>query len=189
MEPVFFESAAAFRAWLHNNHEHATELWVAYYKKGSGKAGITWAESVDQALCYGWIDSVRKSLDTDSYANRFTPRKRNSVWSAVNLRRVQELIELGLMQPAGLAAFDARDPEKTNRYSFEREAVAFDASQEKRFQENPAAWQYFQAQTASYRKTATWWVVSAKREETRAKRLESLIADSAAGLRIAMLRR
>ena len=145
---------------------------------------MTWPESVDQALCFGWIDGVRRSIDEDSYSIRFTPRRPNSIWSAVNLKKAEALIEQGLMRPAGQRAFDARDPAKTNRYSFEQQHIAFDADSEKEFRRNRGAWKFFQAQPPGYRKVATFWVMSAKQQATRARRLARLIDTSAAGLRI-----
>jgi uncharacterized protein YdeI (YjbR/CyaY-like superfamily) len=189
MEPTFFATPAALRRWFNKHHASARELWVGYYRKGTGRPSITWPQSVDQALCFGWIDGIRKSVDDDSYKIRFTPRKPKSNWSAVNLKRAQELIEQGLMQPAGLTVFQARDVQKSNQYSFERDAVEFDAAQLALFRANRRAWAFFQAQPPGYRKTCTWWVLSAKQEATRGKRLAVLIADSAAGQRIAPLRR
>lgn len=185
----YFATPAALRRWLERNHESARELWVGFYKKASGKPSITWPEAVDQLLCFGWIDGIRKSVDGMSYAIRVTPRRRGSLWSAVNTRRVQELIELGLMCPAGAKAFSERDEERAGRYSFERENVKLSAAQTKQFRASPGAWRFFQSQPPGYRKTATWWVVSAKQETTRRKRLTTLIADSASGRRIAPLRR
>jgi uncharacterized protein YdeI (YjbR/CyaY-like superfamily) len=144
---------------------------------------------VEQALCFGWIDGVRKSRGDDSYVIRFTPRKRGSIWSAKNLGTMKRLLAEGLVHPSGRAVYDARDAARTERYSFEREHVAFDARQEEEFRRNERAWEFFQSQPPSYRKPATWWVLSAKREETRARRLATLIADSAAGLRIKEMRR
>jgi uncharacterized protein YdeI (YjbR/CyaY-like superfamily) len=182
--PTFFATPAQFRAWLEEHHATETELLVGFYKKGSGKPSITWPESVDEALCYGWIDGVRRSLGDDAYTIRFTPRKKRSVWSNVNIRRAGELIEAGRMRPAGLAAFEARTGERSGVYSFEQkdqERVVFTEAQARQFQADPKAWEFFQAQPPWYRRTATWWVISAKKEETRAKRLATLIADSAAG--------
>lgn len=187
--PTFFSTPAEFRAWLERNHATARELLVGFYKKGSGKPSMTWPESVDQALCFGWIDGVRRSLGDDAYTIRFTPRKAGSVWSAVNTKRATELIELGLMHPAGLAAFEKRDERKTRQYSFERENVALEPAHEERFRANARAWEFFQRQPPGYRRTAAWWVLSAKREATRETRLATLIADSEAGRRIAPLRR
>lgn len=188
-DPLFFATPADLRRWLEDHHDSATELWVGLHKKGSGHASITWPELVDQLLCFGWIDGVRKSLDADRYVIRTTPRRPGSLWSAVNRRRVPALIEAGLMHPAGLAAWNARDDEKSRRYSFERDDVGLGDAYEAEFRRHPAAWDFFQAQPPGYRKTATWWVISAKREETRLRRLRTLIEDSAAGLRIKELRR
>ena len=180
--PQFFASPALFRAWLHANHEHAAELVVGFYKKGSGKPSITWPESVDEALCYGWIDGIRHSIDDDSYTIRFTPRRPMSNWSNVNIAKVGELQRLGRMMPPGLAAWARRSPEKSGVYAFERrDAAAFDAATERRFRRHPEAWRYFQAQPAGYRRLATHYVVSAKRPETRERRLSALIEHSALG--------
>ena len=190
MEPVFFPTPADFREWLQRHHQSERELLVGFYKKGSGRPSITWPESVAEALCFGWIDGVRRSIDDESYTIRFTPRKRGSIWSAVNMRLAEELIRDGRMQPAGLAAWEARDPAKSAVYSFEqKEAAQLPAEAEARFQANVQAWSFWQAQPPGYRKTAVHWVVSARREETRARRLQTLIDDSAAGQRIALLRR
>lgn len=189
MTPTFFATPADLRRWLKQHHKNAPELWVGFHKKGTGRPSITWPESVDEALCFGWIDGIRKSLGADSYVIRFTPRKKGSTWSTVNTRRVAELIRDGGMLPAGLEAFEARDPKRSGIYSFEREAAMFDAAQLKLFKANKTAWKFWESQPPGYRKIATYWVVSAKQEETRAKRLATLIADSAAGVRIAQLRR
>jgi uncharacterized protein YdeI (YjbR/CyaY-like superfamily) len=190
MQPTFFASPADFRRWLVRHHASERELWVGFYKKGSGRPSLTWPESVDEALCFGWIDGVRKSLDAESYVIRFTPRKLGSTWSNVNTRRAQELIRTRRMKPAGLLAFKARDPEKAGRYSFEqRSHPRLDSSAEARFRANAAAWRFFEAQPPGYRRIALWWIVSAKQEATRERRLDTLIADSAAGRRIAQLRR
>ncbi|HEX6307420.1 MAG TPA: YdeI/OmpD-associated family protein [Longimicrobiales bacterium] len=188
-EPQFFPTAAAFRAWLHAHHADAPELWVGFWKVGTGRPSLTWQESVAEALCYGWIDGVRRSIDADSYRIRFTPRRPRSVWSGVNIATAEALIAAGRMQPAGLAAFQARDPTRSNRYSFEQGKVGLDPKREREFRRNAAAWSFFQSQPPSYRKPAIWWVESAKREETRARRLRTLIEDSAAGRRIAPMRR
>jgi uncharacterized protein YdeI (YjbR/CyaY-like superfamily) len=190
MPPLFFASAAGFRRWLMQHHASERELWVGFYKKGSRRASITWPESVDEALCFGWIDGVRKTLDEQSYMIRFTPRKKGSIWSDVNTRRAQALVRSGRMQPPGLRAFKARDPEKAGRYSFEqRPAPQLGEAAEARFRANAEAWRFFQSQPPGYRKIATWWVVSAKQESTRERRLQILIDDSAAGRRIGPLRR
>ena len=189
IKPAFFATPAAFRQWLKKNHASTAELWVGFHKKGTGTMSITWPESVDQALCFGWIDGLRKSLNAESYVIRFTPRKPTSIWSAVNTKRARELIRLELMQPAGLRAFKGRDAKKTNRYSFERNRVTLGRPYEKLFRTNRSAWEFFKAQAPWYRKTATWWVMSAKQEPTRRRRLETLISDSGAGRRIGPLRR
>jgi uncharacterized protein YdeI (YjbR/CyaY-like superfamily) len=188
--PTFFATPAELRAWLEAHHATVPELLVGFYKKGSGKPSITWPQSVDEALCFGWIDGVRRSLGDDAYSIRFTPRKRRSIWSVVNVRRARELTDEGRMRPAGLAAFEARTEERSGVYSFEqKDQVAFDEAQARRFQFDASAWDFFQAQPPWYRRTATWWVISAKKEETRAKRLATLIEDSAAGRTIRELHR
>ena len=186
----FFSSPLKFRAWLERHHESAAELWVGFHKKRSGKPSITWPESVDQALCFGWIDGIRKGVDGDSYAIRFTPRKRTSTWSAVNIRRVKELKRMGLMQPAGGRAFEARADENSAIYAYEqRQHPTLEPALERKFKTSKRAWQFFQAQPPGYRKLATWWVVSAKKEETRLKRLAVLMEDCANGRRLAQLAR
>jgi len=185
----FFASASKFRQWLAANHERATELWVGFYKKGSGKPSLTWPESVDEALCFGWIDGIRKGVDDISYTIRFTPRRPRSIWSAVNVKRAQELTKLGLMQPAGLAAFQKRREDRSRVYAYEQQERMLDEAYEKKLRANNKAWAFFQTQPAWYQRTASWWVISAKKEETRLKRLATLIADSAAGRTIAPLTR
>jgi uncharacterized protein YdeI (YjbR/CyaY-like superfamily) len=183
--PRFFATAGAFRAWLCGNHDRSSELLVGFYRKGSGKRSITWPESVDEALCYGWIDGVRRSLDDDSYTIRFTPRKPRSIWSNVNIAKVQALLAVGRMMPAGVAAWERRDPARSGIYLFERsDTVAFDAAATRQFKANRAAWTFFQAQPPGYRRLATHYVVSAKRPDTRARRLAALIAHSASGERL-----
>lgn len=190
MKPTFFETAVAFRRWLKQHHETAAELWVGFHKRHTGRPSLTWPQSVDEALCFGWIDGVRKKLDEESYVIRFTPRKSRSIWSAVNTRRMQELMAAGRVQPAGIRAYEQRDPARSGVYSFEqREHARLGPEHEKQFRANTRAWAFFEAQPPGYRKVAVFWVVSAKREETRAKRLRTLIEDSAAGQRIALLRR
>lgn len=189
VKPTFLTTPGDFRQWLRKNHASVTELWVGFHKKGTGKPSMSWPESVDQALCFGWIDGLRKSCDSESYMIRFTPRKSTSTWSAVNTKRAQELIRLGLMQPAGKKAFEGRDAKMSKLYSFEQKSATLGTAYEKQFQTNRNAWQFFQSQPPWYRKTATWWVVSAKQEATRQKRLAVLISDSEAGRRIAPLRR
>jgi uncharacterized protein YdeI (YjbR/CyaY-like superfamily) len=180
MTPKFFATPARFRAWLEKHHAMAGELLVGFYKRGSGRPSITWPEAVDQALCFGWIDGVRKRIDDVSYTIRFTPRKPSSTWSAINIRRMGELTKLGLMQPAGTHAFGHRSEAKSAIYAYEqREAARLDPAAEKTFRANKRAWTFFQSRAPWYQRTATHWVVRAKKEETRAKRLATLIEDSA----------
>jgi len=183
----FFRSAAEFRRWLEANHATATEIVVGFHKKASGRGGITYPEAVEEALCFGWIDGVRRGIDDVSYSNRFTPRTPRSVWSAVNIRHVERLIAEGRMRPAGLAAFERRDPERSAVYSFEQADATLDAAQERRFKANRRAWAFWTAQPKGYRRTASWWVISAKREETRDRRLATLIDHSADGQRLPAL--
>ncbi|ANY69533.1 bacteriocin-protection protein [Paenibacillus sp. BIHB 4019] len=180
---IFFESPAEWRSWLEQNHEQETMLWVGFRKKSSGKRSMSWPESVDEALCFGWIDGIRKSIDEESYKIRFTPRKKGSIWSAVNMQRVPELTAGGLMHPAGLAAYERRKEAKSAVYAYEQkpEHIALAPAEEAAFREQEAAWSYFQKQRATYQKSALWWVISAKKEETRSKRLRTLIDDSAMG--------
>jgi uncharacterized protein YdeI (YjbR/CyaY-like superfamily) len=190
MEPTFFETPEQFRSWLHANHLAAGELWVGFYKVGTGRPSITWRQSVDEALCVGWIDGIRKRLDDDSYVIRFTPRKPGSNWSAINIRRMGELEAEGRVLPAGAAAFARRRDDKSAIYSYERRHTAeLPAEYEERFRANPAAWDFFQSQPPWYRRTSTHWVISARKEETREKRLSTLIDDSANGRTIAQLTR
>ena len=190
MDVTFFPTPADFRQWLSANHQTVPELWVGYYKKDSGRPSITWPESVDQALCFGWIDGIRKSIDGESYKIRFTPRRKDSIWSAVNIKRVGELTEQGLMQPAGLHAFAQRKQDKSVLYAYEQRAnPQLEEAHEQQFRANEKAWAYFQSQPLGYRKTAVWWIISAKKEETRLKRLTTLIADSENGRPLAQLNR
>lgn len=190
MGPIFFATSLEWRSWLERNHAAATELWVGFYKRGTGHASITWPESVDQALCFGWIDGVRRSLGEESYVIRFTPRRPGSRWSRVNLKRIEELEALGLVHPAGRAVHAARDRKRAGTYSYEqRDQARLTPGQEREFKRNKAAWKYFQAQAPGYRKTAIYWVASASKEETRARRLATLIADSAAGRPVGPLNR
>ncbi|MBP7687354.1 MAG: YdeI/OmpD-associated family protein [Thermoflexales bacterium] len=179
MSPTFFPTPADFRRWLQAHHATEKELLVGFYKTGSGQPSITWPESVDQALCFGWIDGLRKRVDDERYTIRFTPRKPTSTWSAVNIKRVEELTQLGLMTPAGLKAFEARQANKSGIYSYEQRTAELPPAYDKVLKANRAAWTFFQAQPASYRKAAMWWIVSAKQETTRLKRLEQLIDLSA----------
>jgi uncharacterized protein YdeI (YjbR/CyaY-like superfamily) len=185
-DPIWFPSPEAFRAWLAAHHATEREVVVGYWKKGTGKPSLTWPESVDEALCFGWIDGVRHGVDEERYTIRFTPRKPTSIWSAVNVARVEALRSEGRMQPSGEAAYARRTAERTAVYAFERAEASLGAY-EVDLQANAAAWAFWTAQPAGYRKTATWWVISAKKEETRRSRLATLIADSAAGRRLAQL--
>ncbi|HZM86589.1 MAG TPA: YdeI/OmpD-associated family protein [Blastocatellia bacterium] len=179
----FFKTPADFRKWLEKNRESSKELIVGFYKKASGRPSITWPESVDQALCFGWIDGIRRTIDDVSYQIRFTPRRQGSIWSSVNIKRVEELTRDGLMHPAGLKAFEARKEYKSGIYAYEQRSAELPPAYEKRLKQNKAAWEFFQAQPAWYRKQAFWYVVSAKREETRLKRLEKLIEQYSQGRR------
>lgn len=181
--PHFF-SAAEFRAWLDEHHASEVAVLVGYYKKGTGRPSMTWSESVDEALCYGWIDGVRKSLDAERYVIRFSPRKAVSIWSNVNIAKVKLLIETGRMRPAGLAAWARRDEIRSGIYSFERKTAALGDAQEALFRKNRRAWSFFEAQPPYYKRVASHYVSSAKREETREKRLAALIAHSARGERL-----
>jgi len=184
---AFFKSLAEFRRWLVKNHAAVTELWVGFYRKDSGKGGITYQEALDEALCFGWIDGLKKKVGEDSYTHRFTPRKARSIWSAVNTKRAEELRGLGRMAPAGLKAFAAREANRSGIYSFENKPRQLDRAYEQKFKANTKAWEFFQAQPPGYRRTAAWWIVSAKKEETRWRRLEQLMHDSALGQRIGVL--
>ena len=189
-KPTFFATPGEFGRWLDRHHASEKELLVGFYKKKTGKANMTWPESVDEALCFGWIDGVRRSLGEESYTIRFTPRKERSNWSAVNVRRVAELTKEGRMRPAGMKAFEQRAAEKTGIYAYENKHLAeLDGAQRRRFRANKKAWDYFRTRPEWYRKTATWWVISAKREETRERRLEELIETSEKGETIRPLTR
>ena len=193
MKPTFFATPADFRAWLERNHETTPELLVGFYKKGSGRPSITWPESVDEALCFGWIDGVRRTIDDESYSIRFTPRRARSIWSNVNVNRVAELTKLGRMHPAGLRAFEARDPKRSGIYAYEgprrQEFETLSPAYEKKFKANAKAWAFFEAQPPSYKRVISRYVMSAKKEETQLKRLARLIDDSAKGRRVGMLER
>lgn len=185
MEAEFFDTPAELRAWFEQHHETAPELFVGYWKKGSGQAGVTHPQAIEQALCFGWIDSIGRGIDDKRYQVRFTPRRKGSVWSAVNVAKVAELTEAGLMRPAGLRAFEQRKPDRVAVYSYEQPADAvLDDEQTALFQADEAAWQWFSEQRPSYRRAAVHWVVSAKRADTRQRRLAQLIADSAAGRKV-----
>ena len=187
---VFFTEPAEFHTWLEENHDGVAKLWVGFHKKATRRPSLTWPEAVDEALCFGWIDGIRRSLGDESYTIRFTPRKARSTWSAVNIERAKELVAAGRMRPAGLAAFEARSDDRSAIYAYEqRHAAKLPPQAEREFRADEHAWAFFHAQPPWYRKTAIWWVVSAKREETRAKRLRTLIEDSAAGRRLRHLSR
>lgn len=181
MKAKFFSTQQKFRKWLKSNHENKEKLWVGYYKVATGLPSMTWSESVDQALCYGWIDGLRKSIDEKSYMIRFTPRRPNSTWSATNIKKVDELTEKGLMRPAGIKAAKNRSSKKSKLYSFEQKNVKLGKNYEKKIRDNDKAWQFFSSLTPSAKKMSTWWVMSAKKEETRFRRLEILIKHSAKG--------
>jgi uncharacterized protein YdeI (YjbR/CyaY-like superfamily) len=183
-EPRFFASAADWRAWLEQHHDTETELLVGFVKVTTGNANMTWSESVDQALCFGWIDGVRRRIDDRSYSIRFTPRKPASIWSAVNIKKIEALRDAGHLAEAGERAFASRSERKSAIYSYEREAGSLSEKQTAQFHATPGAWSFFNQQAAWYRRNATHWVIGAKREETRARRLQQLIADSAEGRRL-----
>lgn len=184
---IFFESSAELRAWFEANHETAPELWVGYHRKRTGRPTITWQDLVDQELCFGWIDSVRYRLGEDQSAQRVTPRRKGSIWSAINIRRFQELEKMGLVHPSGRAAFAKRDEARSRVYSYENWPQKLDATSEKEFRRNKAAWRFFEEQPPSYRRVAAYRVLSAKREETKKRRLEQLIEASARGERLGQL--
>jgi uncharacterized protein YdeI (YjbR/CyaY-like superfamily) len=186
---IFFESAADLRAWFEANHNTASELWVGFHNRRSGRPSITWNELVDQELCFGWIDSVRYRLDESRSAQRVTPRRKRSVWSGVNVRRFEELDSLGVVHPHGLAVFRARDESRSGIYAYENRHVGLGPEMEKKFRAHPDAWEFYARQAPWYRRTAAYWVVSARRGATREKRLQTLIDDSAAGRRLRQLAR
>ncbi len=190
MNPLFFASPSELRNWFEKHHEATQELWVGFYKTSSGKPSVTWPEAVDQALCFGWIDGVRKGIDDLSYTIRFTPRRPHSNWSSVNVKRVGELIKLGLMQPVGLKTFQERDQNKSEVYSYEqRKNSQLDPAYENQLRANKKAWEFFQSRPPSYQQPATWWVMSASQEETRLKRLAILIECSEQGRTVPPLTR
>jgi uncharacterized protein YdeI (YjbR/CyaY-like superfamily) len=182
--PLFFTTPAEFRNWLKRNHALTLELWVGYYKKNSGKPSITWPESVDEALCFGWIDGIRKRVDHFSYKIRFTQRRPQSVWSVVNIKRAEALMAAGRMLPPGVKAFAARKENRSGIYSYEQCRDQLEEPYNSKLRKNPAAWNFFQAQPPGYRKRLGWWIVSAKQEETRLKRLEKLVKNFSAGKRL-----
>ena len=190
MDPIFFEKPSELRAWLDRNHATERELLVGAYKKATGKPSLTWPEIVDEALCFGWIDGIRRGIDDESWSIRLTPRKPTSNWSSVNIKRVAELERQGRMTAAGRAAFERRSEERSGIYSYEqRKTAKLDREQKREFKASPEAWAFFQSQAPSYRRTAIYWVTTAKREETRRKRLATLIEDSANGRRLRHLTR
>jgi uncharacterized protein YdeI (YjbR/CyaY-like superfamily) len=184
MSPIFFSNQNEFRDWLDKNHKKERELWVGYYRVATGKPSMTWSESVDQALCFGWIDGIRKKVDDESYSIRFTPRKPGSKWSKINIAKVEEMIKQGLMKPAGLEAYKLRKENKSGIYSFENEIKDLPEEYVEIFKKNTEAWEFYSLQTASYRRTITHWVLSAKQEKTRISRLARLIFESEAQNRI-----
>jgi uncharacterized protein YdeI (YjbR/CyaY-like superfamily) len=190
VKPIFFPTPETFRTWLAANHAKAGEVLVGYHKVATGKPSLTWPQSVDQALCFGWIDGVRRSLGPEGYTIRFTPRRARSIWSAINTKRFAALRKQGLVSAAGAAAFAQRHAARSGVYSFEQKKPArLPAADEKTFRANRKAWSFFQARAPWYQRAAIWWVVSAKKPETRERRLRTLIADSAAGRTIAPLTR
>lgn len=187
MKPVFFKTQSELHKWLKKNSGKETELSIGFYKVSSGKKGITNKEALDEALAFGWIDGIRHSIDEESYKNRYTPRRRGSNWSNINIKRVKELIKLGLMQPKGLEEFEKRDKKKTGSYSFENKKPGLSAEFVKKFKTNKKAWKYFSIKAPWYKRTSSHWVMSAKKEETRLRRLETLIKDSENNRDIALL--
>jgi len=185
MKPKFFNSRERFREWLERHHASAKEILVGFHKKNSGKKSITYAEALDEALCFGWIDGVRRNFDETSYTIRFTPRKPRSIWSLVNVRHVERLQKEGRMHPAGTAAFERRTPERTGIYSFENRPRELSAEFQKEFRKNKPAWEFFQKQPPGYKRLMSFWVMSAKKEETRIARLKRLIESSAKRERVA----
>src|SRR5258707_13858074 len=184
MKIKYFKSTQDFRRWLEKHHAITQELWVGYYKKSSQQPSITWPESVDQALCFGWIDGIRKGVDEISYQIRFTPRRRGSIWSAINIKRAKELVRQKQMRPTGLKAFAARIENKSGIYSYEQRSAELKQPYAKLLKKNKAAWNFFENQSPSYRKMIGWWIISAKREETRMARLAKLISETAKGKRL-----
>jgi uncharacterized protein YdeI (YjbR/CyaY-like superfamily) len=181
MEPRFFKSGAEFGKWLDKHGAREAELLLGFYSLRASKKGITYKQALDEALCAGWIDGLRKNFDEESYTIRFTPRKAKSNWSAINIARVEELKAQGLMKPAGLAAYEKREEKRSRIYSYENQPKALDPASQKRFKANPKAWAFFTAQRPSYQRLTAFWVLDAVKEETRAKRLQTLINDSEQG--------
>jgi uncharacterized protein YdeI (YjbR/CyaY-like superfamily) len=189
MEVEFFASPEDFNKWLDENHNKLSEQWVGFYKVKTGIPSITWPQSVDEALCYGWIDGLRKSIDEKSYKIRFTPRRSKSIWSAVNIQKIAELTKLGKMKSAGIEAFNKLDKEKAKVYSFEQKNIVLDEAFEQKIKANKKAWNFFQSLPPSVKKPSILWVMSAKREDTKLRRLNILIESSEQGLRVPPLRR
>jgi uncharacterized protein YdeI (YjbR/CyaY-like superfamily) len=190
MEPIFFKSPQEFYDWLEEHHESESEVYVGMHKKHTGKRAMSWSEAVDQALCFGWIDGRANAIDEDSYMQRFTPRRPGSNWSEINIAKVAKLTEQGLMRPSGLRAFEARTDARSGQYTYEeRDQARLTEEHERRFRANAAAWAYWEARPQGYRRDATFWVMSAKRQETRERRLNQLIEDCASGQHIKPLRR
>ena len=187
MKPTFFNSPAKFREWLEQNHDRATELLLGFHKKSSGKKSVTYAEALDEALCFGWIDGVRRNLDETSYTIRFTPRKPRSIWSLVNVNHVERLKKEGRMHAAGLAAYERRDPERTGIYAFENRPRQLSPAYEKTFRENKKAWKFFEETPPSFKRTTIYWIMSAKKEETQLRRLKHVIENSEKGVRSGVL--
>ena len=183
----FFRSGSEFRKWLEKNHSKSDELWIGFYRKDSGRGGMSYPQALDEALCYGWIDGIRKKLDERSYTTRFTPRKPKSIWSNVNIKHIARLTRDGRMMPAGIAAYSARDDSRTGVYSFERTIAELEPLMIGEFKRTPGAWKYFEAQPPYYRRIASWWVISARKDETRARRLAKLIEHSARKERLPQL--
>ncbi|MCE3075704.1 YdeI/OmpD-associated family protein [Chryseobacterium gwangjuense] len=184
MSATFFPTPQEFRNWLEKNHQNEKELLVGFFKVGTKKPSITWSESVDQALCFGWIDGVRKSIDDESYSIRFTPRKSTSIWSAINIKKIEDLTKAGLMTPEGLKAFELRKEEKSGIYSHEKELATLNPEFEKQFKANKKAWEFFNNQAPSYKKVMLHWIMQAKQEKTRLSRLEKTIRESELGKRV-----
>ena len=184
MKATFFATPQEFRKWLEQHHQTETELIVGFYKVKSGKSSMTWSESVDQALCFGWIDGIRRTIDSDSYSIRFTPRRRTSIWSPINIKKVEDLAREGLMKPEGLKAFSHRKEDQSGVYSYNKQPQKLDTTYENQFRENTVAWNFFMKQAPSYQKMITYWVMSAKKEKTRQSRLEKVIKESEAQKRV-----
>ena len=189
MKPKFFSTPAEFRQWLEQNHDKESELMIGFHRKASGKKSITYAEALDESLCFGWIDGVRRKLNETSYVQRFTPRKPRSIWSLVNVNHVERLTKEGRMRPAGLAAYERRTPERTGIYAFENRPRELSPAYEKKFRQNKKAWNFFEAQAPYYKKLTIFRIMSAKKEETQIRRLDELIECSAKGVRLGLLQK